>query len=193
MTPVDHMPPGEWLALKLIFAHVTKVFGDDYAAAVKEINRELANGRVRAMVRTLINGKEDDLPVEFWETHKVSSIGPGHITVRSKEYPSQGHRFLLRRSDVGKLWPTNNQATAAADETLSPWPRKGAAGAKGDYDWPKILLEAVSYMLDNSLPKSLTDLCNEIERHFGDDAPGETVLKTQLRPFYQAFKKANAK
>ena len=97
MKPVDYMPPGEWSALKLAFAHVTKVFGDDYAAAVKEINRELASGRVRAMVRTLTNGKEHDLPVKFWQLHKVSSIGPGHVFVRSKEYLWTEHLFFLRR------------------------------------------------------------------------------------------------
>jgi hypothetical protein len=191
MKPDDPMPPGEWRALKLVFAHVTKVFGDDYAAAVKEINRELANGRVRAMVRTLADGKEHELPVEFWQTHKANSGGPGHITVPSKEYPSQEYRFFLQQ----KVWPIDNEAiTEAVTEARPPWPRKGSpAGAKGDYDWPKILLEAVSYMLDNSLPKSLTELCNHIENRFGDDAPGETALKNQLRPFYQVFKKANAK
>lgn len=188
MKPVDM--PGEWRALKRVFARVTEVFGDDYEAAVKDINRELANGRARAMVRSLINGEGHELPVEFWQAHKVSSIGPGHIIVRSKEYPPIDHRFFLRESDAEKLWPTGSQATTATVETLPPWPRKGAAGAKGDYDWEKIIIDAAAYMVANGVPEAAADLYHEIEIRFGDDAPSESQFKEHIGPLYRKCKQA---
>jgi hypothetical protein len=186
MKPVDHMPPGEWSALKLVFAHVTKVFGDDYAAAVKEINRELANGRVRAMVRSHADGREYDLSVEFWKTHKASSSGPGHITVPSKQYAATDHLYFLR--DAGKVWRVNDRVAAAPDETsLPPW-RKNSAGTKAEYDWEKILIEAARYMWEEGPPKSEAKLRSHIEEWCKGDAPGESQLKSHLAPLYRALK-----
>jgi hypothetical protein len=186
MKPVDHMPPGEWSALKLVFTHVTKIYGDDFAAAVKEINRELASGRVRAMVRSLTGGKEHDLPVEFWQTHKASSDGPGYITVRSKEYPAQEHRFFLR--DAEKVW----RVTAPDETSLPPW-RKNSVGTKTEYDWEKILIEAARYMWEEGVPQSEAKLRSHIEEWCKGDAPGESQLKSHLAPLYRALKKADGK
>jgi hypothetical protein len=193
MKPVDHTP-GEWLPLKKVFANVTKISGDDAVLALHDIKRRLANGEVVAMVRTLTSNIGQELPATFWQAHRFSSVAPGHIIVPSKEFPPRDYRYFLRRSDVDRLWPARIEPVADADETRQPWPRKSSpAGAKGDYDWPKILLEGVKYMLDNGPPKSLTELGNHIEDCFGKGAPGETQLKSHLRPFYEAFKEANAK
>lgn len=192
MKPADTMLPGEWQVLLSVFAHVTKVFGGDWEAALKEIKRVLANGWVRAMVRSFTDDKGHELPVEFWQTHSLSSVGPGHIIVHSKEYPPQDHRYFLRQSDIEKLWPTDkNQATATGNEALSPWPRKkSAAGAKGDYDWEKIIIDAAAYMVANGVPDGAADLYREIEGWFGDDAPGESQLKQHIGPLYRKCKQA---
>ena len=76
MKPVDHMPD-EWsCVLQKAFAHVTKFFSDDHLLALHDIKRALVSGRVVAMVRPLTDiSKGCVLPVEFWQKHKLSSIG----------------------------------------------------------------------------------------------------------------------
>jgi hypothetical protein len=193
MKPADSMLPGEWRVLLSVFAHVTKVFGGDYEAALKEIKRVLADGQVRAMVRPLTDNKGHELPVEFWQTHMLSSVGPNHIIVVSKEYPPKDHRYFLRQRDVEKVWPANSQATTAGNETLPPWPRKSSAGAKGKVDWEIILIEAASHMYEEGLPKSLTELCTHIENSFAGVTPGKTQLEIHLGPLYRKFSKVDGK
>jgi hypothetical protein len=86
MKPADHTP-GEWLPLKKVFADVTKLAGDDADLALSDIQRVLDSGQGLAMRRSLARGDGHEVPVTFWQTHRLSSVAPGHIIVRSKEYP----------------------------------------------------------------------------------------------------------
>jgi hypothetical protein len=191
MKPADHMPPV--LALTKVFAHVTEVFGGDWSLALSDIKRALADGQVRATVRRLTDSKGRELPVEFWQTHKLSSIGPNHIIVRSNEYPPKDYRYFLRQSDVKKIWPVNDRVATAPDErSLPPW-RKNSVGTKTEYDWEKILTEAARHMWENGVPESEAKLRSHIEEWCKGDVPGETQLKSHLGPLYRVLKKADGK
>jgi hypothetical protein len=194
MKPVDHMPD-EWnWTLKKVFAHVTKIFGDDHSLALSDIKQALANGWVRAVVRPLTdNSKWRELPIEFWQTHKLSSVGPDHIIVLSDKYPAMGYRFFLRQSDVEKVWRVNDRVATAPNETsLPPW-RKNSVGTKTEYDWEKILIEAARYMWEEGVPQSEAKLRSHIEKWCKGDAPGESQLKSHLAPLYRTLKRADGK
>jgi hypothetical protein len=186
MKPADHTP-GEWLPLKKVFADVTKLAGDDADLALSDIQRVLDSGQGLAMRRSLARGDGHEVPVTFWQTHRLSSVAPGHIIVRSKEYPPKDYRYFLRRADVEKIWPINTQPTTAADETRPPWPRKSRAGAPSKYDWEDIIVKTADHMLKNGVPEKLTELCNQVEKRFADKPPGETELKKHLRPLHRIF------
>lgn len=112
MKPVDR--PDEWdCVLRKAFAHVTSFFGGDYEAALHAIKQALVSGRIAAMVRPLTDlSKGFVLSVEFWQPPRLSSVGLGHITVLSKEYPSGVYRFFLRQSDLEKVWPVSGGSGA---------------------------------------------------------------------------------
>jgi hypothetical protein len=188
------MKPAEWLPLVEVFVRVRKFVGDGNLA-LRDIKQALVDGRVASMERALARSggtHTRELSPKFWQTAKLQgSSGQDHIAVRSAERPKDCDNFcyFLRRSDVEKLWPENKE-TATADE--NPW-RKSGAGAKGDYNWERILIEAAGHMYENSVPQSLTELCKHVESWCGDDAPGETQLKEHLRPLFQKFKKIDGK
>lgn len=192
MKPADGMLPGEWLTLLKVYTHVTKLYGGDTSLALNDIKQALADGKIAAVVRPLTNHKYRVLPVGFWQTHQLRSVAPDHIIVRSNEYPPIDYRYFLRQSDVEKIWPGSNQPVIAAADEI-PWRRKSTAGAKGDYDWEKIIIEAARHMWENGVPESEAKLRSHIEDWCKGDAPGESQLKSHLAPLYRVLKKADGK
>jgi hypothetical protein len=198
MKPADQTPPDRWLPLDEVFVRVKRYVGDS-RFAVRDIKQALVDGRVAARERSLThtgNSTTRELSAAFWQPPTILRVNDGsdHVVVRTKRkddqlQPAPYYSYSLRPSDVEKVWPENKE-TATADENPS---RKSAAGAKGDYDWETILIEAARYMYETGVPKSLNHLCRHIEDWCGDDPPGETQLKRHLRPLFQELKKADSK
>jgi hypothetical protein len=200
MKPADQIMLGEWFPLDDVFARVTKHLRSPVLAR-RVMYQALADGQATAMEWSLERGGSDskkrELPTEFWHTAEfiIFDGEPDKLFVRSKELQrnSYHYSFYLRPSDVEKLWPTANQAAAAGNEALRPWPRKSPAGAKGKFDWEIILIEAAGHMYEKGVPKSLTELCDHIEHSFAGVTPGKTQLEIHLGPLYSRFSKVDGK
>jgi hypothetical protein len=192
----DQIPPGQWLPLNEVFVRVRKFVGDG-DLALRDIKEALANGKVASMERSLARSgstRTRELSPKFWRTANPDRvIDMDHITVRSDERPKDCYnfRYFLRRSDVDKLWPVELPRTDAANE--ASWLRS-AAGAKGKYDWERILIKAAGRMYETGAPKSLTALCNYIEGLFlPGKPPSKTQLESHLGPLYREFNRIDGK
>ena len=92
---------------------------------------------------------------------------------------------------VDAVWPPSNKPTAVNE---MPSFLKSSAGAKADYDWEKIIIEAAGYMYEHGVPKSLADLCRHTVKGFEPDkAPGKTQLEYHLGPLFKRFQKLGGK
>jgi hypothetical protein len=127
-TPFDPMPD-EWdCVLQKAFTEVTKFRGGEWRLAFYDIKQALADGRLPAAVRSLTDSRKwRELPIEFWQTARLSSSGPGHIVVRSDDYLPMDHCYFMRQRDVDKLCPVRGaEATRApatpdtTDDTTAP-------------------------------------------------------------------------
>jgi hypothetical protein len=116
-TPFDPMPD-EWdCALIKAFARVTKFRGGDWTLAFHDIKQALADGRLPAAVRSLTDSRKwRELPIEFWQTARLSSSGD-HIAVRSDEYSPMHHRYFMRQRDVDKLCPVSGGSAMRANRS----------------------------------------------------------------------------
>jgi hypothetical protein len=194
MKPADYLASGDWLPLDDAFARVKRLVGSD-RPALHALKQDLLEGRIAALEQSIIragDSKTRELPAEFWQKAELSVDNVGGINkvyVKAKRENDQAqpveYFYYLQRSDVEKRWLS--EAAAASNAPLPPG-RKSPAGAKADYDWEAILIEAAAYVLKHD-PSSLSKLCAHIEKWCGKDAPGETQLKRHLGPLYDRLKK----
>jgi hypothetical protein len=187
---------GRVLSLREVFERVNKQLGS-FDLACHDMKQALADGTVAAIERrtdgTRNSGKREP-PKEFWQTAEITSYDGKDVWVESEEHnPDREYFYFLRQHDAEQRWPANHSKLAATVVAEPSRFEKSAAGAKAEYDWEKILIEAAAYIFENGPPKSLKDLCDIAENWFEGRVPGETQLKEHLRPLYLRLKKLHAK
>ena len=71
---------------------------------------------------------------------------------------------------------------------------KSAAGAKPDYNWEAILIEAAAYIYEND-PESLDDLWQKVEAKCFPHGkkPSPTQWETHLKPLFNRLRKSDGK
>jgi hypothetical protein len=168
--------PSEWLPLNHAFVYVKNRVGSGDLAAY-DLREALEKGRIKAMVRSLLDGNrtERNLSTEFWKTasltadlvdqYGVTLSNRDPVTSDSDEYWLQrnaDHYIFLRTYDVFNIWPDYNEAVG----TSSPAPasrssksliaeeveRRLAAGElKGDERIGKVARSLQGWLVENRL------------------------------------------
>jgi len=192
VTKPHRFVPSDWLSIGKVFARVNDLFPDP-RQALFAIRRAATDRRILGLRLSTDGARHELLPAEFWSTVRLevhTDIGNRvYVKKRTSDQPSPpAGTYFFGRIGVIKEWPLLNEPAAGDEPVQEVWPRKSVAGRSSRADWEKIILKAVHVMLKSGPPETLTELCKRV----GGD-PDDTQLKNHLRPFYNAFKEANAK
>lgn len=178
-----------------VYTRLVKLF-DSAPVARRVLKRALEEGQVVATMSVVERGSEGtaiewrSLPAKFWRNAKVDA-SHNEIVVRSSELNLNHYHysFYLQQREADALWPSSSNQPVMVVSNEARW-RKASTGAKADYDWEAMLIEAALYaMRKKGKVKSLKELCDHIEAWCGDDAPSESQLKQHLGPLYNELKK----
>jgi hypothetical protein len=116
-----------------------------------DLNKALANGRVRSMRRNIKTGEPERLLPEFWAHRELVIHATGSFT-RTQDGPDPGDFvYFLWHPDVEKVWPALRQED---DEAAPP---RARPGPRPKDDWyTRIAQWLIAVAVDN--PKRLQNV-----------------------------------
>jgi hypothetical protein len=177
----------KWIPLFQGYAHVNRIVWSQPADALRQA---LDDGRLRHRVgcaytgfpqrRQLIN---ISAPAGFWRLAQVRWEEDAAVCTGSMRF--EAYRVVVAERDLFILWPGDPLIFEAGTDDSSARP-----GAKRKYDRAEILTEASVYIYVNGLPESQSQLIDKLYEILGDKAPGDTLMKEIIGPFYKRHKAA---
>jgi hypothetical protein len=174
-----------WIPLLRAYAHVTRIVGAPASSHVR-LRQALDDRGLRHLVGLAYDGfpqrremVNTTAPDGFWRSAQIDWAEDR--AVRSSPR-FEAHRVVVAEQDLLKLWP---------ERALLPEVDAPTSGRKRKYHREEIVTVAAEYIAEYRLPGSQSKLIDKVSTILGDAAPGDTLMKEIIGPFYKRIKAAS--